>query len=265
MTDSSMRVDLALVERGLARSRTHAQFLISSGQVHLDDDLVVKPSQLVFAADPLAVQSDHYVSRAAHKLLGALDDLGVQPSGRALDAGASTGGFTQVLLEQGCESVYAVDVGRDQLAPVLRADPRVVVWEHTNLRNLQLDHVGGTPVDVAVADVSFISLALLVTPLTSVLTPDADLLLMIKPQFEVGRARLGKNGVVRSAALHREAIETVLAAAQPLGWYPQQLAVSRLPGPTGNVEYFAHLRTGRSGAAVNLDEVVRTGSLLVER
>jgi 23S rRNA (cytidine1920-2'-O)/16S rRNA (cytidine1409-2'-O)-methyltransferase len=257
-----VRIDLALVAQGLARSRTHAQSLISSGQVQLNGQVVAKPSQPVQPNDELGVQPDHYVSRAAYKLLGAVQDLGLQLGGRALDAGASTGGFTQVLLESGCQPVYAVDVGHAQLDPLLRADSRVVVHERTNLRELELSHLGGVPVNVVVADVSFISLVLLLQPLTSVLAADGDLVLMIKPQFEVGRERLGKNGVVRSPALHRDSIAAVLAAAAPLGWYPEQLAPSRLPGPSGNVEYFALLRSRRSDQPINLERVVEAGSRL---
>ncbi len=236
--------------------------MITSGQVRVNGTLVTKPSQQCQDADRLTVDGDHYLSRAAHKLLGALDDLQLEVRGRALDAGASTGGFTQVLLEQGCEPVYAVDVGHHQLDPSLRSDPRVVVWEGTNLRQLDLTHVGGTPVDIVVADVSFISLVLLIQPLTSVLQPVGDLVLMIKPQFEVGRDRLGKNGVVRSALLHRESIMAVLAAAAPLGWHAQQIAPSRLPGPTGNIEYFVHLRTDSVAGKVSLDDAVQAGSRL---
>ncbi len=185
-----------------------------------------------------------YVSRAAGKLLGALSDFGLRLSGRALDAGASTGGFSQVLLQQGCSRVYAVDVGHDQLAEEVRTDPRVRVWERTNLRDLDLGHVDHQPVDVVVADVSFISLTLLVKPLLAVLRPDGIALLMVKPQFEVGRERLGKRGVVRSAALHRDAIAQVARTAALLGWRVDGQTRSRLPGPAGNLEYFLLLRHG---------------------
>ncbi len=162
---------------------------------------------------------DHYVSRAAHKLVGALDDLGLVVGGRALDAGASTGGFTQVLLERGCREVVAVDVGTDQLAPSLRADPRVRVHEQTNLRDLSLDHVARQPVDLSVADVSFISLTLLIAPLAAVTDPAGTMLVMVKPQFEVGRSRLGKGGVVRDPPLHRRPCEPWWPPPPASGWH----------------------------------------------
>jgi 23S rRNA (cytidine1920-2'-O)/16S rRNA (cytidine1409-2'-O)-methyltransferase len=190
----------------------------------------------------LTAETDPYVSRAAHKLLGALDDLGLVVAGRALDAGSSTGGFTQVLLERGCAPLYAVDVGTGQLAEPLRRDPRVVVHEQTNLRDLGLHHVGGEPVDLTVADVSFISLTLLVAPLTAVTARSGQILLMVKPQFEVGRERLGRGGVVRSPELQREAVAAVVSAAGASGWYPHAVRPSRLPGPAGNREFFVLLR-----------------------
>ncbi len=195
------RLDVDLVTRGLARSRSHARSMIASGLVEVNEHVVTRAAERVTSNDRLSVTGDHYVSRAAHKLLGALDDLDLRVAGRALDAGASTGGFTQVLLERGCSEVIAIDVGTDQLATSIRHDRRVRVWERTNLRDLDLHHVDGEPVDLIVADVSFISLLMILDPLISVLRPDGRLLLMIKPQFEVGRAALGKAGVVRSESL----------------------------------------------------------------
>jgi 23S rRNA (cytidine1920-2'-O)/16S rRNA (cytidine1409-2'-O)-methyltransferase len=192
------------------------------------------------------VTRDQYVSRAAHKLLGALDDLDLDVAGcRALDAGASTGGFTQVLLERGCRAVVAVDVGTDQFVSELRNDPRVQVWERTNLRDLELDHVDGVPVDFVVADVSFISLKMILAQLVSVTRTDGRLLVMIKPQFEVGRAALGKSGVVRSASLRQQAVNGVAEVAADLGWPVQAVVPSRLPGPAGGVELFALLACQR--------------------
>jgi 23S rRNA (cytidine1920-2'-O)/16S rRNA (cytidine1409-2'-O)-methyltransferase len=238
---SPVRLDRALVERGLARSRTQAQELIRAGRVSLGGRTDVRASDPVTDADRIDARSDPYVSRAAHKLLGALDDLGLAPAGRVLDAGSSTGGFTQVLLERGVERVYAVDVGTDQLAPLLRDDPRVEVHEQTNLRDLTLEHVGGRPVDLVVADVSFISLTLLLERFAAVTAADGTWLLMVKPQFEVGREALGKDGVVRDPDLHRQAVTTVGAEAAGLGWYPQAVVESRLPGPAGNREFFVLL------------------------
>ena len=244
------RLDRALVERGLARSRSQAQELIARGAVQVNGAVAGRAGAEVDTADEISAETDRYVSRAAHKLLGALSDTGLRPAGRALDAGASTGGFTQVLLECGCAPVYAVDVGRDQLAPALRGDPRVRVRERTNVRGLTLAHLDGRPVDLVVADVSFISLTLLVEPLAAVLASSGDLLVLVKPQFEVGRARVGKGGVVRSPALHREAVVAVLEAAEPAGWHARRVVRSRLPGPAGNVEFFAWL-TAEPGMALD--------------
>ncbi len=237
------RLDRLLLSRGLARSRSHARALVLAGAVRVDGVPVTKPAALVPEGAEVSAVADHYVSRAAHKLLGVLDALDLAVGGRALDAGSSTGGFTQVLLERGCAPVYAVDVGTDQLAPSLRSDPRVVVREQTNLRDLTLAHLDDHPVDLVVADVSFISLTLLVEPLAAVTRPDGRMLLMVKPQFEVGRARLGSGGVVREPALHLEAVATVLRAAERSGWHAHAVRPSPLPGPAGNREFFVLLAT----------------------
>jgi 23S rRNA (cytidine1920-2'-O)/16S rRNA (cytidine1409-2'-O)-methyltransferase len=254
-----VRLDRALVERGLARSRTQAQELIRQGRVRLAGSAAVKASDLVGPDDQVDAQTEPYVSRAAYKLLGALDDLEVRPAGRALDAGASTGGFTQVLLRRGCAEVYAVDVGTDQLDRGLRADPRVHVRERTSLRDLTLEHLDGEPVDLVVADVSFISLTLLLAPLAAVTRPDGDWLLMVKPQFEVGREALGRGGVVRDPALHLVAVTEVCGAAERLGRHLAGAAPSRLPGPAGNREFFLHLTTRPPDRPVELAAVVAAG------
>ena len=240
---SGLRLDRALVERGLARSRAQAQELIRAGRVRVGGVSARRPSDLVSEADPIEASTDPYVSRAAHKLLGALDDLGLVVTGRALDAGSSTGGFTQVLLERGATSVHAVDVGTDQLVAAVRDDPRVRVHERTNLRDLTLAHVDGEAVDLVVADVSFISLRLLLAPFAAVTRADGAWLLMVKPQFEVGRTALGRDGVVRDPALHRRAVADVVADAAALGWHARAVVASRRPGPAGNVEFFVHLTT----------------------
>jgi 23S rRNA (cytidine1920-2'-O)/16S rRNA (cytidine1409-2'-O)-methyltransferase len=249
------RLDLELVERGAARSRTHARQLIVEGLVQVNGTVVRRPAERVGTADVLMSHHDRYVSRAAHKLNTALDELDLEVGGRALDAGSSTGGFTQVLLERGCEPVYAVDVGTGQLNATLRRDPRVVVWEQTNLRDLELRHVGGEPVDLVVADVSFISLVLLVERLSAVTKRSGQLLLMVKPQFEVGRELLGKGGVVRSAGQHGQAIAAVVAAAERWHWFAHQVVPSRVRGPAGNIEYFVHFRSVPPGAQPDLDGV----------
>ncbi|GAB3716396.1 TlyA family RNA methyltransferase [Mariniluteicoccus flavus] len=248
-----MRLDLALVARGLARSRSHARALVDRGRVTADGSPATKASSTVDETTDIVVDDDGWVSRAAYKLLGALDDTGVRVPPRCLDAGASTGGFTQVLLERGARTVYAVDVGTDQLSASLRDDPRVVVHEHTNLRDLTLGHCGGEPVDLVVADVSFISLRLLLTPMLAVLADDGVALVMVKPQFEVGRERLGSGGVVRDAAERARAVDAVVADAQSLGWSCASRHESRLPGPAGNIETFVELRRDPSGRVGDAD------------
>lgn len=241
-----MRLDRVLAERGLARSRSQAQELIQAGHVKVNGRLVTRAATIIEPADHLDVQTDPWVSRAAHKLLGALDDLQVDVPRRVLDAGASTGGFTQVLLSRGAQQVYAVDVGHDQLAAELRQDPRVRVREGLNLRDLALADLDDEPVDLVVADVSFISLRLIIAQLVNVTRPSGDLLLMVKPQFEVGRQKLGSGGVVHSAPQRLEAVDAVVASAAAYGWQERGRAQSRLPGPAGNIEFFVHLATNQS-------------------
>src|SRR5688500_3103298 len=192
--------------------------MIHAGEVSVDGSVVERAGEQVAPTAAIDAPHAHYVSRGSHKLLGALDDLQLSVAGRALDAGASTGGFTQVLLARGCQEVVAVDVGSGQLAAVLRADPRVRLQEGTNLRDLRLEHVGGVAVDLVVADVSLISLKLLVGPLVSVTRDDGWILLLVKPQFEVGRELLGKGGVVRARADQLQAISDVIKAAGEFGW-----------------------------------------------
>jgi 23S rRNA (cytidine1920-2'-O)/16S rRNA (cytidine1409-2'-O)-methyltransferase len=236
------RLDIELVARGLARSRAQARELISGGHVRVDGIIARRPATKIDAGSLLEAPTDPYVSRAAHKLAGVLDDLGLVVPERALDAGASTGGFTQVLLERGCRQVYAVDVGTDQLAEQLRADPRVRSWQRTNLRDLTLAHVDGVPVDLVVADVSFISLTMLIAPLIRVTKADGELLLLVKPQFEVGRQRLGAGGVVRDESLRQHAVDGVVATAEAHGWSAAATVPSRILGGTGNTELFVLLR-----------------------
>ncbi len=240
------RLDSELVRRGLARSRGHAADLVSAGQVTVDGSVAhkvatqVETSAAIVLADP-AERS--YASRGAHKLIGALDAFpGLAVGGRrCLDAGASTGGFTDVLLQRGASAVVAVDVGYGLLAWSLQQDDRVVVRDRTNVRELTVDVTDGA-VDLVVADLSFISLRLVLPALASVTTHEADLLLMVKPQFEVGRERLPSGGVVRDPALRRAAVMDVAAAAHELGWGVVGVTASPLPGPAGNVEYFLWLR-----------------------
>lgn len=187
----------------------------------------------------------NYVSRGGDKLAGALVAFPslVVAGRRCLDAGASTGGFTEVLLDRGASLVVAVDVGHDQLVPQLRADPRVEVYERMNVRDLTASDIGGA-VELVVADLSFISLTLVLPALRASATEEADFVLLVKPQFEVGRARISKGGVVKSPELHAESIRTVASAAASLGLGVCGLSRSPLPGPAGNVEYFLWLRAG---------------------
>ena len=236
------RLDQELVSRGLARSRTHAAKLIAAGRVARGGSVLTKPSASIQPEDSLIVTDDagpDYVSRAGHKLAGALTAFpGVSPAGlRCLDAGASTGGFTDVLLRAGAKEVAAVDVGHGQLVDSLRADPRVRVFEGMNVRYFTPDQIGGT-VELTVADLSFISLTMVVGPLAAATAPGGSLLLMVKPQFEVGRELLGRTGVVTDPARHRLAVERVAEAAVGVGLEIAGIARSPLPGQNGNVEFF---------------------------
>ena len=252
------RLDAELVRRGLARSREHAVALIAEGRVAISGRAATKPATGIEAGTPVVVRTDpdapSWVSRGAHKLLGALEAFPVPVAGRrALDAGVSTGGFTEVLLSRGAAEVVAVDVGYGELAWSLRTDARVHVHERTNVRTLTPEVVGG-PVDLVVADLSFISLRLVLPALVACARDDADLLPMVKPQFEVGRERLGAGGVVRDPGHRAAAVLEVATAAAGLGWGTAGVVASPLPGPAGNVEFFLWLRRG---AAPPREEDVR--------
>lgn len=246
-----LRLDAELVRRGLARSRDHAAELIAEGRVSVQGQRAGKPATAVTVDADLVVRADpdkpDYVSRGGHKLAGALAAFG--PAGlsvggrRCLDAGASTGGFTDVLLRAGAAEVVAVDVGYGQLAWSLQSDDRVTVHDRTNIRDLTPELIGG-PVDLVVGDLSFISLRLVLDALIGVTAPDGDLALMVKPQFEVGKERLGKGGVVRDPAHRADAVLRVAEEAASRGWGAVGVAVSPLPGPAGNVEFFLWLRSG---------------------
>ncbi|WP_018685904.1 TlyA family RNA methyltransferase [Actinokineospora enzanensis] len=242
------RLDAELVRRGLARSREHASELIADGRVTVRGTVATKPATGVETDAPVVVRElvddPNWASRGAHKVIGALDAFDVPVDGRrCLDAGASTGGFTDVLLRRGARQVVAADVGRGQLVWRLQNDERVVVLDKTNVRSLTREDIGG-PVDLVVADLSFISLRLVLPALAACAGRDADLLPMVKPQFEVGKERLGAGGVVRDPALRVEVVARVLKAAGELGLRAHGVVASPLPGPAGNVEYFAWLRRG---------------------
>ena len=249
------RLDAELVRRGLARSREQAAELIAAGGVTVAGQTATKPSTAVEAATPLVVTQDEgpsYVSRGGHKLAGALDAFGYDPAGkRVLDAGASTGGFTDVLLRRGAAHVVAADVGYGQLAWSLQTDDRVTVLDRTNVRALEPAQVG-EPVDLVVTDLSFIPLGLVLPALVRCAAPSADLLPMVKPQFEVGKERLPSGGVVRDPELRAEAVRHVAQQAAELGLGVRGVTASPLPGPSGNVEYFLWLTAG----APPLDEDV---------
>ncbi len=251
MPPRRLRLDAELVRRGLARSREHASEMIAAGRVQVSGVVARKAATGVTTDVAIVVRDDarrpDFVSRGGHKLAGALaafEPQGLTVAGRrCLDAGASTGGFTDVLLRHDAAEVVAVDVGYGQLAWSLRQDDRVRVHDRTNIRDLTVDLIGG-PVDVVVGDLSFISLTLVLDALLGVTRPTGDLALMVKPQFEVGRERVGKGGVVRDPALRAEAVAKVAAAATERAWGARAVTVSPLPGPSGNVEYFLWLRHG---------------------
>ncbi|MFD4906903.1 TlyA family RNA methyltransferase [Kitasatospora purpeofusca] len=244
------RLDAELVRRKLARSREHASELIAAGRVTIGGTTATKPATQVETAAAVVVAADDndpdYVSRGGHKLAGAFAAFvpqGLVVEGRrALDAGASTGGFTDVLLRAGAAHVLAVDVGYGQLAWSLQSDDRVTVMDRTNVRELTPEMIGGTPVDLVVGDLSFISLGLVLPALAGCAAPDADLVLMVKPQFEIGKERLGSGGVVRSPQLRAEMVRQVAGQAWLLGLGVRAVTASPLPGPSGNVEYFLWMR-----------------------
>ncbi len=247
------RLDLVLVERGLVASRQQAQQWIRAGRVRSGGQVLDKPGQATAADLPLEVEPPpRFVSRGGEKLVAALDALPIRVSGRVcLDGGISTGGFSDCLLQRGASRVYGIDVGYGQTAWSLRTDPRLVLRERTNLRHLSPDDLygpGDPRPDLAVADLSFISLGLVLPALGALLAPGRrEALVLVKPQFEVGRARVGKGGVVRDPAAHLDAIEGVIRSAAPLGWAAWGLVASPITGPAGNHEYLLWL--GSEGAS----------------
>jgi 23S rRNA (cytidine1920-2'-O)/16S rRNA (cytidine1409-2'-O)-methyltransferase len=251
------RLDQELVARGLARSRSHAAQLIAAGRVLRGGEVLRKASAAVAEDQELSVETagPEYVSRAGHKLDGALAAFpGVRVAGRrCLDAGASTGGFTDVLLRAGAREVAAVDVGHGQLVQTLRDDPRVHVFEGLNVRYLEPAAIGG-PAELTVADLSFISLRLVLAPLAGSTVPGGDLVLMIKPQFEVGRGALNGQGIVTSAAHRRRGVHAVVREALSCGLQVRGLEQSRLPGQDGNLEYFLWVRVPGTTMEPSIEE-----------
>lgn len=243
-----VRLDQLLVERGIVESRARAQALLLAGRVRVGSGDGAranrKAGDLVAADTPVQVDAPlPYVSRGGEKLAGALDAFGIDPTGLVcLDVGASTGGFTDALLQRGARRVHAIDVGRGQLAEALRRDDRVVSRERTNARDLVPDLLG-EPADLAVIDVSFISLRLVLAPVATCLTPDGVVVALVKPQFEAGRGR-APGGVVRDPAVHRDVLEAALKHARDAGLVPVALTASPLLGPAGNREFFLHAVRG---------------------
>jgi 23S rRNA (cytidine1920-2'-O)/16S rRNA (cytidine1409-2'-O)-methyltransferase len=249
-----VRLDQLLVERGLAESRTRAQALVLAGRVGVGEGDGArrdrKPGDLLPADTPVELaEPEPYVSRGGHKLAAALDAFAIHPDGLVcLDVGASTGGFTDVLLQRGASRVYALDVGRGQLAETLRRDPRVISMERTNARELT---AGTLPEAIALAtvDVSFISLGLVLGPIAATLAPHGQVVALVKPQFEAGRGRTD-HGVVRDPAIHREVLERAVARASELGLGTRDVIASPLTGPEGNREFLVHLAPGPNCASI---------------
>ena len=237
------RLDALLLERGYADSRTKAQAIIMSGLVYVDGQKADKPGTAYEESVSLEVRTGGcpYVSRGGLKLEKALRDFGVNPTGYVCsDSGASTGGFTDGLLQQGARKVFAIDVGYGQLDWKIRSDPRVVVMERTNVRYVTLDDLG-EPLDLSVVDVSFISLRIVLPVIKTFLKPTGQVLCLIKPQFEAGKEKVGKKGVVRDAAVHKEVLDNFVALADEIGFTILGLTFSPVKGPEGNIEFLAHL------------------------
>jgi len=241
MVAERRRLDQALVERGLAASRERAQLMVRAGLVRVSGMMTERPDQMVAADQAIELTGARdYVSRGGEKLAAALDAFAVEPRGRrCLDVGASTGGFTDVLLQRGAERVIAVDVGYGQLAWNLRQDPRVIVLERVNIRRLDQLPV---PADLAVIDVSFISLRLVLPRVRDLLSPPGDVIALVKPQFEVGKGAVGKGGVVRDPMQHQQVLEAISDFARELGYLVAGQMPSPIQGAKGNREFFLDLR-----------------------
>jgi 23S rRNA (cytidine1920-2'-O)/16S rRNA (cytidine1409-2'-O)-methyltransferase len=252
------RADAALVDAGAFASREQAKAAILAGRIKIGDVPVAKAGQpvgddVVFSVEP----AQEYVSRGGHKLAGALDVFGIDVSGlNAVDVGASTGGFTDCLLQRGASSVTAVDVGYGQLAWKLRQDPRVSVVERTNMRSVD-GGLPGAPFGLAVIDVSFVGLAKVLPAVSTVLRDRAEIVALVKPQFEAGKARVGKRGVVRDASVHADVLSGVIASAGSEGWAVLGLTWSPITGPEGNIEFWVRLARGAESVPVDIDRVVR--------
>jgi 23S rRNA (cytidine1920-2'-O)/16S rRNA (cytidine1409-2'-O)-methyltransferase len=261
-----VRLDQLLVERGLVDTRSRAQALVLAGKVRVGAGdgarLDLKPGDAVDAeAEIVVAQPEPYVSRGGHKLAAALDAFEIDPQGlAALDVGASTGGFTDVLLQRGARHVYALDVGRGQLADALRRDDRVTSMERTNARTMT-DTTFPEPIGIAVVDVSFISLDKVLGPVAATLAPRAPIVALVKPQFEAGKGRTD-HGVVRDPAIHREVLERVVGGAAERGLGSRAVIASPILGPEGNREFFVHLVAGPGCAEIG-DRIVEATAATV--
>ena len=237
------RLDVLLVSLGLAESRAKAQATIMAGEVYVNGQKADKSGMEVDITSNIEVRGSAcpYVSRGGLKLEKALRNFGVAPTGYVCsDSGASTGGFTDCLLQQGASKVFAIDVGYGQLAWKIRNDPRVVVMERTNIRYVTLEDLG-EPLDLSVIDVSFISLSLVLPVVKTLLKPTGQVLCLIKPQFEAGKDKVGKKGVVRDPAVHEEVLQNFISLAKSLDFTIRNLTFSPVKGPEGNIEFLAHL------------------------
>lgn len=252
------RLDVLLVEQGYADSRSKAQAIIMSGLVYVDGQKADKPGMSYDETLPLEVRGAvcPYVSRGGLKLEKALRDFGVDPTGFVCsDSGASTGGFTDCLLQQGASKVFAIDVGYGQLDWKIRSDPRVVVMERTNVRYVTPEQLG-EPLDLSVIDVSFISLKIVLPVIKTFLKPTGQVLCLIKPQFEAGKEKVGKKGVVRDPAVHKEVLDMFVALADELDFNILGLTFSPVKGPEGNIEFLGHLSLDKPGIRPDTAAVV---------
>ena len=261
MSQNKERLDVLLTARGLAESREKARAIIMSGEVFVGDQRVDKAGTMVDPAAEIEVRGHvcPYVSRGGLKLEKALRDFGIRPEGFVCsDSGASTGGFTDCLLQQGAKKVFAIDVGYGQLAWKIRTDPRVVCMERTNIRYVTPEDLG-EPLDLSVVDVSFISLSIVLPAIRVLLKPEGQVVCLIKPQFEAGKGKVGKKGVVRDPAVHLEVLESFTVLAKRLDFTICNLTFSPVKGPEGNIEFLGHLsRVPGEDRCPPLAELVRT-------
>jgi 23S rRNA (cytidine1920-2'-O)/16S rRNA (cytidine1409-2'-O)-methyltransferase len=258
------RADVALTEAGYFTSREQAKAAVLAGKVRVDGVAVAKPGVPLPPGEVSVDAGPLYVSRGGVKLAGALDGFGVDVRGlRCLDVGASTGGFTDVLLQREAASVTAIDVGYGQLAWALRNDPRVSVFERTNIREADPDMVG-SGFDLAVVDVSFIGLAKVLPAIARLVAANGEVIALVKPQFEAGKGRVGKKGVVRDAAVHADVLAAVAAESRAQGWTVRDLAFSPIKGPEGNIEFWIRLAHEGDETPLTPAEVVRAAHEALE-